>query len=511
MSVFAPSVGGLGWYARHEARLAWRDWLSMMTAGKPGRIRIVVGGIVFGAVVLHLIALGVVPGDAAFMKGEKSSLVLLTGSAFLAWTLMLSQAMESVTRGFYTRADMDLLLSSPASSSMIFALRMASIALATIVMAWLLVGPFINVLAYRGGLHFLAAYGVLAGMGALATALAIGLTVGLFRLLGPRRTRFIAQVVAAIIGAGFVIGVQAVAIISYGKISRFAAFEDSAWIAAAPGSESLVWIPARAAAGDGLALLWIAATGLGILGIMIGLNAGRFGSLVVAASSTAFTRSRTATTSAFRTRSIGATLRAKEWTLLARDPWLVSQTLMQVLYLIPPALLLWRNYGADVGSLVVLAPVLVMAAGQLAGGLAWLAISGEDAPDLVATAPITPGALLRAKVEAVLGAVLLPVTPIILAVALVSPGIAVAATLGVLAATGSATLVQIAFRRQASRSHFRRRQTSSRIATFAEAFVSLSWAAAAGFAAAGSWLALAPALFALAVLGLVRLLAGRNG
>ena len=32
---------------------------------------------------------------------------------FLAWALMLSQAMESVTRVFYARADLDLILSSP--------------------------------------------------------------------------------------------------------------------------------------------------------------------------------------------------------------------------------------------------------------------------------------------------------------------------------------------------------------------------------------------------------------
>ena len=91
----------------------------------------------------------------------------------------------------------------------------------------------------------------------------------------------------------------------------------------------------------------------------------------------------------FRSRSPGRVLRHKEWALLARDPWLMSQTLMQVLYLLPPALLLWRSFRDGTGALVVLVPVLVMAAGQLAGGLAWLSISGEDAPDLVATAPIS--------------------------------------------------------------------------------------------------------------------------
>src|SRR5262249_6585876 len=70
------------------------------------------------------------------------------------------------------------------------------------------------------------------------------------------------------------------------------------------------------------------------------------------------------------------------------------QTLMQILYLIPPALLLWVTFHDRNGSFVVLIPVVVMAAGQFAGGLAWLSISGEDAPDLVTTAPITSQRIL---------------------------------------------------------------------------------------------------------------------
>ena len=100
---------------------------------------------------------------------------------------------------------------------------------------------------------------------------------------------------------------------------------------------------------------------------------------------------------AFRIRQPAASLRHKEQLLILRDPWLISQSLMQLLYLSPPALLLWHNYG-QAGGAIVLVPVLVMASGQLAGGLAWLTISGEDAPDLVRSAPVQPGRLLRAKV-----------------------------------------------------------------------------------------------------------------
>ncbi len=61
-------------------------------------------------------------------------------------------------------------------------------------------------------------------------------------------------------------------------------------------------------------------------------------------------------------------------------------------------------------------------------------------------------------------------------------------------------MIQIWFRAQAKRSNFRRRQVSSRVATVAEALSSILWAGTAVLAAAGTWLAAAPALLALLTL-----------
>jgi ABC-2 type transport system permease protein len=214
--------------------------------------------------------------------------------------------------------------------------------------------------------------------------------------------------------------------------------------------------------------------------------------------------------SGFRRVSPRAALRRKEWTLLRRDPWLASQTLMQLLYLLPPGLLLWRTFGSHSDDLVLLVPVLVMAAGQLAGGLAWLAISGEDAPDLVATAPIPASWIVRAKIEAVTGSVALVFAPFIAAMALASPRDALIAAGGIVVSAASATLIQLWFRIQARRKHFRRRQTSSRVATFAEAFSSISWAGTFGLAAAGHWEAGITALIALGILIGARALAPKK-
>ena len=230
-----------------------------------------------------------------------------------------------------------------------------------------------------------------------------------------------------------------------------------------------------------------------LLGGAIVVFSARFGDHAIAASGVAASGARQAQRAGFRRASPARVLRQKEWTLLLRDPWLVSQTLMQLLYLLPPALLLWRSYGEGTGALVVLVPVLVMAAGQLAGGLAWLAISGEDAPDLVATAPVLPSQIVRAKIEAVLGGITIAFAPFIAALTFLSVHGALIAALGVLASAAAATGIQFFFRKQATRRYFRHRQTASRFATFAEAFSSISWAAAAALAVGGTWFALFPA------------------
>jgi len=504
----------LTWLTGHELRLSWRDWLSMMTAGGRSRVRTATIALVCFAAFLHLFAYWIVAGyaNADRVAPDMETLVGMTATLVLAWSLLLSQAMESVTRAFYTRSDLDLILTAPAPSRAVFAVRMARIAGSVILLAVLLAAPFINVLAWRGGLGWLAGYGVVAALGALATTVALALTFALFRLIGARRTRMIAQIVAAVIGAGFVIGLQVAAILSSGSLSRFAALQTGWMRGHMPGAGGLVWWPARAALGDPVALAATMSVVALLLAVTIAGFAGSFGENAVAAAGVGFgaTRQRRIKT-AFRRRSPAQALRRKEWLLLARDPWLISQTLMQIFYLLPPALFLWVTFRSGTDAYVVLIPVIVMAAGQLGGGLAWLSISGEDAPELVGTAPIGGASLTVAKVEAVLGAVAVIFAPLVIALALMSAWAGFVTVFGVLASAGAATGIQLCFRAQAKRSMFRRRQTSSRLATFAEAFSSIAWASAAGMAAAETWFALVTAAVALGILGGVWLIRPKQG
>ena len=494
------TTSALTWFARHEIRLAWREWLAMMTAGRRGRDRVAIIGLIVLAAFLHLPAYAVI-GRFADLQAplDKSSLIVITATIFLAWALMLSQAIESVTRVFYARADLDLIMSSPVALANVFSVRIAAIALSVTAMALLLSTPFVDVLVIGGGIRWFAVYGVVIAIGLSAAAVAIAVTILLFRSIGPSRTRLVAQILAAIIGAGFVIALQIAAILSYGTLSRFTVLTSDKAAAFAPDADSIVWWPARAALGDSEALLLLLADGLVLLGVVMVIFSARFADTAISASANAAPAHQGSRTKAFRAGSRQQALRRKEFALLRRDPWLVSQSLMQLLYLVPPALMLWRSFADSSAAIVLITPVMVMAAGQLAGGLAWLTISGEDAADLVATAPLPSSRVIRAKIEVVLIAISVLFAPLIIALMFASPLQAAITAAGIITAAATATAIQLWFRVQARRSQFRRRQTSSRLATFAEAFSSIGWAATAALALAIPLAALVSGLLTAAI------------
>jgi ABC-2 type transport system permease protein len=505
------STTTLSWFARHELRLAWREWLAVMT-GRSRRRRTAIIGLIIFAAVMHLPAWAVIGRYAPLQTPlDPTSRIVISATILLAWALILSQAIESVTRVFYARADLDLIMSSPVSLPEIFAVRIVVIALSVTTMALLFATPFVDVLVLSGGARWLAAFGVVIASGLSATALAIVITILLFGLIGPSRTRLIAQVLAAVIGAGFVIALQIAAILSYGTLSRFAVLTSDAVVALAPASDSITWWPARAVTGDLAALLPLLSASLVFLGLVMAAFSPHFAITAAAASARATPSRKATSTGKFRSGSRRQALRRKEFILLARDPWLVSQTLMQLLYLVPPAVLLWKSFADASVALVLVTPVIVMAAGQLAGGLAWLTISGEDAPDLIGTAPLKSTQVIRAKIEVVLIAIGVTFAPMIAMLYLAAPWQATVSAIGVAIASASATAIQLWFRVQAKRSQFRRRQTSSRLATFAEAFCSIGWAATAVMALILPWAAVLCGLMTAGILAGTWALSPRPG
>src|SRR5260370_10619065 len=116
-------------------------------------------------------------------------------------------------------------------------------------------------------------------------------------------------------------------------------------------------------------MLLLLAGGLVLLGAVMAIFSPRFADTVVSASANAATAHQGVRTKAFRVSSRRQALRWKEFLLLRRDPWLVSQTLMQLLYLVPPALMLCHSFSDSSAEIFLITPVIVLAAGHLAGGL----------------------------------------------------------------------------------------------------------------------------------------------
>jgi len=503
--------GSLLWFARFEARLAWRDALSMLTAGRIGRQRKLAIGVIALSIFLHGVAFLVLRFITGEVRPDLPTLVMVTAGILLAGSAMLAQAMESVTRIFYTRSDLELILSAPVQAGKLFAVRIAAMAFAAAGMSMLVLGPFIDILAWQGGARWLGGYAVLIAVSTGTTAVAVALTILLFKTMGPARTRLIAQIAAAIVGGMFVIGLQVAALLSTGTVSRFAFLRSPYFLALVPNIDSVFWYPARAAMGDLYALVLIVGGTAALFLAITARYAPRFADYTLTAVSGSHgAAERQSGSRSFRVVPASATLRLKERRLLLRDPWLISQSLMQLLYLVPPAVLLWHDLGRGSTASIVLVPVLIMTAGQLAGGLAWITISGEDAPDLVRSAPLTASRLLRAKIEAVMQSVGIVLLPFVALLSLISVRQAVVVALGSAAAAASSTAIQLWFRSQSKRSHFRRRHTSSRIATFSEALVSITWAAAGAVTAISAPLAVLAVVIALAILCCVRAFSPRR-
>lgn len=492
-------------FTHHELRLGWRDWSWLFSGRRNRSTRRAMIGIAIFAAGLHLIAYAVL---SSFFQGggelNQTALAMMTVSMVLSFTMILSQAMESVTRAFYARDDLDLILSSPAPSRDMFLVRIAMMGLTNWIMAVMLIAPFINIAAALGGPGWLSGYLVMLAASLLATGSAVLATLALFRTVGPKRTRFIAQVAAAVIGAAFLIGLQVVAIIYYGSMSRFSLFNADFIAANAPATDSAFWLPAFAVSGQVGPLLFLLIASALFFVAAAYTGAVQFRNIVVSALGAAEqTHREKANNRPFKKRSVEGALLHKELKLIGRDPWLISQTLMQVLYLIPPAVMLYVSFGENTEVSAIIAPVIVMAVGQLGGGLAWLTISGEDAPDLIATAPVSSTARLRAKVNAVLAIVAVVLTPLTIALAFASIWGAFVTFCGALAAASCAILVQLWFRAQANRAMFRRRQVASKASTLIEAAASILCAASTAMIAAGHTLAILP----LALLGVVMIIA----
>ena len=166
-----------------------------------------------------------------------------------------------------------------------------------------------------------------------------------------------------------------------------------------------------------------------------------------------------------------AVLRRKEWLLIRRDPWLITQIAQQIVVMLPVVFLVWKaNLGMGIAWLVV-----VFLAGNLAGALSWLTNSTEEAPDLLAAAPVRRTDILRAKLEAAL----LP-TAIVMAVPLavaiwLDIWIGFVLTVNSIACAASCAALHMRYPMTGKRSDFQWRGQASKALALIKSAIALGW------------------------------------
>ena len=126
----------------------------MITVGHRRRISTVAVALILFFGFMHLLAYSMVRRYALVgITPDRATLVIATGIMLLSFSPLVSQAMKSVTRVFYSRSDLDLILTSPVNlHEDTFSVRIGRIAIEVALFAMLLATPFIDVLRLSAGL-----------------------------------------------------------------------------------------------------------------------------------------------------------------------------------------------------------------------------------------------------------------------------------------------------------------------------------------------------------------------
>ena len=433
----APTVAGgrrppIAWVLlRHELRLTLRDFFDFAARRKKNApplasqkttrrsLRIVL--YVAAALALHAVGLVTLAfprvwHDTAVTRMLVVAFLLVIGS------FMLSYTMSRIVVAFHERRDLDLLLCAPIDPSLVLAIRTLAVAGATTMTFAIFVFPIVDV-GLLVGRWWLARYYLLVPLMALVcTSVALVVGDAVVRLVGVRRARVGLQVFSALVGASMYFVSQARNFLPVDTTR-----EATRWFASVvrvDDAPAAVAYAAAIARGDLVA--WLALIVLAVSGFVAAIAWSRTRFVAIAqmpdVTATAAQPPRNVIVRRFGAsfgRGLFVTLLTKEWRLILRAPQLISQVLLQLLYLVPLLFVALGHRGqGGAGNVVTTWGPAALAAGitgvasTLATALAWLTVAAEDAPDLVAGSPHARGTILSAKLVA---AALPPVVIVLIA------------------------------------------------------------------------------------------------
>ena len=479
---------GFLWLMRHELRLGSRGM---------GVSRLFF--LAFGAaiwILFHFVAWAVVRAAPPQAWLTRAPALVIAAEVFLL-LLVVSWAFGLAVRAIFDRGDLDLLVSSPVPAAHFYATRGCYVAVASLSTVLILTAPFANAAALQGHLAALLFYPVMLSLGLAAAGVAFAATLGLARAVGARRARTLAQLLGAFVGAGILIVTQIQSLLSPSTRVAWGSWLRSGAAHAWLGPESPLAWPLRAATGELVPAVTTIAACVALFWAVIASTQRAF--VDTANRGLDVAPRRTSARRAMRAFRAGLAwvVVTKELRLIARDPLLIAKSLLQVIYLVPLLVLFaranpaWRLIG----------PAVVVMMANLAASFAWIAISAEEAPDLLASAPVSRARIEALKLAAAMLAPCVLTVPFVLFYARHSPADALLLALFAAAAMATSATIERWSARPAPRESLAQRHKDNMLVGFGEMFASLGWGAAFYLALGRNAYAWAPA--AVPVAGLL--------
>jgi ABC-2 type transport system permease protein len=507
----APAGSAL-WLLKHEVRMLF------FNSGYGSKKGAATRGLSKKAIALWVVITLAIHAAAYFMLSKlpagtmqiPHALIMgLTGVFAALASLMLAQGLKASVEVLFERGDMDLLLSSPLSSRGIFIVRLAGIVIGVAGVFLFFLTPFAHMGLLLGHYRWLGIYPVVLATATVAASLSMLGTLGLVRLFGVRRTRVVAQVLGALSGAMFFLLSQVFANSSGGFRAKV-----GAWFApmlepgATFGPDSLIWLPGQAILGEPRALLAFSVVAIAMFALTVRFTHRFFVHGVQQAVSLVRAAPAPAGGQRYRFgRSLTHIVIVKEWRLIARDPQLISQVMLQLLYMLPLFFVLIFKGGTQLAGI---AAGLTFLAGSLTAALAWVIMSAEDAPDLLRASPSSMRTIQRAKLAAVTMPALALVSVPMLWVLARDPRAAMLMCATVVASVTTSALIAMWCGRPAARGDFKKRSKGNLLSNTLETLNGFAWSgltflllAAGGGTRFPGWMLVVAALLFAATIGIL--------
>jgi ABC-2 type transport system permease protein len=424
---------------------------------------------------LCLIAFGLAEVIAQYdVKTAPQSQIMLTGVSLILFLMMLAQALNRASQVFFTRGDFWLLLSAPIEVRKVLTMRALAMIIPVLGFWGVFLWPLSLMLMLIDGAHWGMIMPLIVAMALCAVAFAFILLSLLFLILGPQRTRMGAQILSVVMTIIAFLSLQYKTILPQHSADYVSDVLVGLSRAQQLNGEGLMWLPAHILLGDIRAcaeLLLVTILFFGVVMSVFGQGLARHVLQAINVASRAPAAPMIAQKPKPFRGGIILSLVLKEWRLIMRDPWLLGHILVQIIYVTPVGLMLWKSFflGAEssaAASIAGLVPVLTIIA-----GLAWITLSGEDAPHFIMTAPVSARMVRSAKLISAFAPVVVCVMPFCIAIAFISLSLAGLTFIGSLCAAVLCVLINLWAQRPSPRRSFGYRHHGSIIANISETTV----------------------------------------